>query len=71
MAYELESTKNTALALSTHTTLVLIYFASACMQACQGVLFSPRAKSELKVGENDSFDILFLNHSKHPQSNFS
>lgn len=33
------------------------------MKAPQGVLFWPRVKTEIKVGGNDSFDILFISES--------
>ena len=36
------------------------YFSSAFMKAHQGVLLWIRAKTEVKVGGNDSFDILYF-----------
>lgn len=55
--------KNVTLALQTHTTWVLSYFASAFMKTCQDVLFWPRAKTKLKVAENDLFGMIFISES--------
>lgn len=41
----------------------VFYFSSAFMKARQGVLFWIRAKTEVKVGGDDSFDIIFISES--------